>query len=42
MHSASSFPGLVMSALIFHFVYYLTMWSFSVLLLFLFHSRDMI
>ena len=30
----------MMSALIFHFVYYLTMWSYSVPLFFPYDSRD--
>lgn len=33
---------MMICALIFHFVYYLTMWSHSVFPLLLFDSRDMI
>ena len=41
-YRSSSFPGMMICALIFHFVYYLTMWSHSVFPLLLFDSRDMI
>ena len=40
IHSSSSFPGMVVSALIFHFTYYLTMWYFSVVFPLLFYPRD--